>query len=85
MLTCIWFQELTQTTGFEISPAQLADKDGQVLQLPDTFHCDHALFYSDQQLCFADPTGKPNISHPRAFLYSMPKGVVFSFLFFLFC
>ncbi len=36
---------------FEISTAPLTDKDGQALQLPDSFHGDHALFLSDQQVC----------------------------------
>ena len=35
---------------FEISTAPLADKDGQAVQLPDSFHGDHALFLSDQQV-----------------------------------
>ena len=42
---------------FEVSTAPLADKDGQVVQLPDSFHGDHALFLSDQQvtLCVSSP------------------------------
>ncbi len=35
---------------FEVSTAPLADKDGQAVQLPDTFQGDHALFLSDQQV-----------------------------------
>ncbi len=42
---------------FEVSTAPLADKDGQAVQLPDTFQGDHALFLSDQQvpLCVSLP------------------------------
>ena len=42
---------------FEVSTAPLADKEGQAVQLPDTFHGDHALFLSDQQvfLCVSPP------------------------------
>ena len=42
---------------FEVSTAPLADKEGQAVQLPDTFQGDHALFLSDQQvsLCLALP------------------------------
>ena len=36
---------------FEITTAPLTDKDGQAVQLPDSFHGDHALFLSDQQVC----------------------------------
>ena len=42
---------------FEVSTAPLADKEGQAVQLPDTFQGDHALFLSDQQvsLCLVLP------------------------------
>ena len=42
---------------FEVSTAPLADKEGQAVQLPDTFQGDHALFLSDQQvsLCLTLP------------------------------
>ncbi|DBA68967.1 TPA: hypothetical protein ACH3X2_013140 [Trebouxia sp. C0005] len=35
---------------FEVSTAPLADREGQAVQLPDTFYGDHALFLSDQQV-----------------------------------
>lgn len=45
---------------FEVSTAPLADREGQAVQLPDTFYGDHALFLSDQQVtCACLCQGKP--------------------------
>ena len=41
---------------FEISTAPLTDKDGQAVQLPDSFNGDHALFLSDQQVLLFTPS-----------------------------
>ena len=72
-------RKLTQTTGFESSPAQLADKHQQAWQLPGSFRGDHDFSFSDQLVWVADPTGQLSISQLRLALY-MPKGKDFSFL-----
>ena len=55
---------------FSESPAQLTDMQQQALQLPGSFHGDHHLSFSDQQVCIADSTGKPSVFHPQASLTS---------------